>query len=143
MSSNGMHPLGRHVLFELYGCDPGLLKNVDVVRDRMVEAARRAQATIVAVTFHKFNPIGVSGVVVISTSHMSIHTWPEHRYAAVDIFSCGDVVQPQVAIDYLTRAFLAERVSVVELHRGVLVDGDENTETQRHRDTKKTPQKIH
>ena len=114
-----MHPLGRHVLFELYGCDPDLLKNVNVVRDEMVEAARRAQATIVAVTFHEFNPIGVSGVVVISTSHMSIHTWPEHRYAAVDLFSCGEVVQPQVAIDYLSRALLAERVSVVEVQRGV------------------------
>ena len=117
-----MYPLGRHVLFELYDCDPDLLKNVDVVRDQMVEAARRAQATIVAVTFHEFSPIGVSGVVVISTSHMSIHTWPEHRYAAVDIFSCGEVVQPQVAIDYLSRAFVAERVSVVELHRGILVE---------------------
>src|SRR5215467_1590653 len=117
-----MHALGRHVLLELYDCDAEVLKDLETVREEMVEAARRARATIVTVTFHEFNPFGISGVVVISTSHLSIHTWPEYRYAAVDIFSCGDVVQPQVAIDYLTRAFLAERVSVVELQRGLLVE---------------------
>ncbi len=73
-------------------------------------------------TFHEFNPFGISGVVVISTSHLSIHTWPEYRYAAVDIFSCEDVVQPQAAIDHLTQVFGAERISVVELQRGILVD---------------------
>lgn len=117
-----MHALGRHVLLELYDCDAEAIKNVEKVRDEMVEAAQRARATIVTVTFHEFNPYGVSGVVVISTSHLSIHTWPEYRYAAVDIFSCGDVVQPQAAIDHLVQAFTAERISVVELQRGMLIE---------------------
>ena len=116
-----MHALGRHVLLELYDCDAEVLKDLEKVREEMVEAARRAQATIVTVTFHEFNPFGISGVVVISTSHLSIHTWPEYRYAAVDIFSCGEVVQPQAAIDHLTQVFGAERISVVELQRGILV----------------------
>ena len=117
-----MHALGRHVLLELYDCDAEAIKNVEKVRDEMVEAAQRARATIVTVTFHEFNPYGVSGVVVISTSHLSIHTWPEYRYAAVDIFSCGDVVQPQAAIDHLVQAFTAERISVVEMQRGMLIE---------------------
>ena len=117
-----MHALGRHVLLELYDCDAEVLKDLEKVRAEMVEAARRAQATIVTVTFHEFNPFGISGVVVISTSHLSIHTWPEYRYAAVDIFSCGEVVQPQAAIDHLTQVFSAERISVVELQRGILVE---------------------
>ena len=117
-----MHALGRHVLLELYDCDAEVLKDLETVREEMVEAARRARATIVTVTFHEFNPFGISGVVVISTSHLSIHTWPEYRYAAVDIFSCGDVVQPQAAIDHLVQVFAAERISVVELQRGLLVE---------------------
>ena len=117
-----MHALGRHVLLELYDCDAAVLKDLEKVREEMVEAALRAQATIVTVTFHEFNPFGISGVVVISTSHLSIHTWPEYRYAAVDIFSCGEVVQPQAAIDHLTQVFSAERISVVELQRGILVE---------------------
>jgi S-adenosylmethionine decarboxylase len=87
----------------------------------MVEAAKRAQATIVDVVFHEFNPFGISGVVVIAESHLAIHTWPEYRYAAVDVFSCGEVLQPQLAADHLVDAFGAERASVVELQRGIFL----------------------
>ena len=84
----------------------------------MLEAARRACATVVDVVFHEFSPFGVSGVVVIAESHLAIHTWPEHRYAAVDIFTCGDVLEPKVAADYLAQLFGATRVSLVQLERG-------------------------
>ena len=87
----------------------------------MVEAAKRAQATIVDVVFHEFNPFGISGVVVIAESHLAIHTWPEYRYAAVDVFSCGDVLQPQTAADYLVEQLGAARASVVELQRGIFL----------------------
>jgi S-adenosylmethionine decarboxylase len=117
-----MHALGRHVILELYECDAKVLKDLDKVRDEMMEAARRAQAIIVTTIFHEFSPFGISGIVVISTSHLSIHTWPENRYAAVDIFWCGAVVQPQAAIEHLTQVFGAKRISVVELKRGVLVE---------------------
>jgi S-adenosylmethionine decarboxylase proenzyme len=117
-----MRALGRHVILELYECDSEVLKDLGKVRDEMMEAARRAQATIVTTIFHEFSPFGISGVVVISASHLSIHTWPENRYAAVDIFWCGADVQPQAAIDHLAQMFGAERISVVELKRGVLVE---------------------
>ena len=109
------------MLLELYDCDPEAIDNLEVVKASMVEAAKRAQATIVDVVFHEFNPVGISGVVVIAESHLAIHTWPEHRYAAVDVFSCGEVLQPQMAADYLVEQLGAARASVVELQRGVLL----------------------
>ena len=116
-----MNALGRHLLLELFDCDLDAINNVEAVKDALIEAAKRAQATIVDVVFHEFNPFGVSGVVVIAESHLSIHTWPEYRYAAVDIFSCGDVLQPEVAACYLVEQFGAERTSVVEMQRGMFL----------------------
>jgi S-adenosylmethionine decarboxylase len=110
------------MLLELFDCDLDAINNLDSVKETLVEAARRAQATIVDVVFHEFNPFGISGVVVIAESHLSIHTWPEYRYAAVDVFSCGDVLQPEVAANYLAEQFGAERMSVVEVQRGTFVN---------------------
>jgi S-adenosylmethionine decarboxylase len=110
------------MLLELFDCDLDAINNLDTVKETLVEAAKRAQATIVDVVFHEFNPFGISGVVVIAESHLSIHTWPEYRYAAVDVFSCGDVLQPDVAANYLAEQFGAERMSVVEVQRGTFVN---------------------
>src|SRR6516162_4198165 len=120
--TTGLNALGRHLLLEMFDCDPDAINSLEAVKGALIEAAKRAQATIVDVVFHEFNPFGISGVVVIAESHLAIHTWPEYRYAAVDIFSCGEVLQPQVAVDHLTQVFSAERISVVELQRGILVN---------------------
>jgi len=117
---SALHALGRHLLVELHGCQPELLKRVDAVRDILVGAARACGATIVDVAFHEFNPFGVSGVVVIAESHLSIHTWPEYRYAAVDVFTCGDVIDPEAAVTYLASRFRCKSPSVVEMKRGVI-----------------------
>jgi len=117
-----LNALGRHLLLELFDCDLDAINNLESVKQTLVEAARRAQATIVDVVFHEFNPFGISGVVVIAESHLSIHTWPEYRYAAVDIFSCGDTLQPDVAANYLVEQFGAERTSVVEMQRGMFIN---------------------
>jgi S-adenosylmethionine decarboxylase len=116
-----LNALGRHLLLELFDCDLDAINNVEAVKGALIEAAKRAQATIVDVVFHEFNPFGVSGVVVIAESHLSIHTWPEYRYAAVDIFSCGDILQPEIAAHYLVEQFGAERTSVVEMQRGLFL----------------------
>ena len=118
----GVNALGRHLLLEMFDCDPDAINNLEAVKGALVEAAKRAQATIVDVVFHEFNPFGISGVVVIAESHLSIHTWPEYRYAAVDIFSCGDVLQPEVAANYLVEQFAAERTSIVEMQRGMFLN---------------------
>ena len=118
-----MRALGRHLLLELFDCDAEVLNNLETVKTTLVEAARRSRATIVDVVFHEFNPFGISGVVVVAESHLSIHTWPEHRYAAVDIFSCGAMLQPDKAAQYLVEQFGAERTSIVEMQRGIFVNG--------------------
>lgn len=110
--------LGRHILVEFYGCSTDVLNDVFVIEKAMVEAAKKAQATVINSTFHHFSPYGVSGVVVIQESHLAIHTWPEHQYAAVDIFTCGDEVNPWVAYDALKIAFEAKHGSAMEINRG-------------------------
>lgn len=114
-----MHSLGRHLLLELHECSSEILNNLETVKTALVEAAKRAEATIIDVVFHEFNPFGISGVVVIAESHLSIHTWPEYRYAAVDIFSCGESLKPGAAANYLVEQFQASRASCVEVKRGV------------------------
>ena len=84
-----MNALGKHLILELKDCDAILLDNLDFIRESMLHAASSTGATVIGDTFHKFSPQGVTGVVAIAESHLCIHTWPEHAYAAVDIFSCG------------------------------------------------------
>jgi len=111
--------LGRHILCEAYGCDPEVLNDRKVVEQIMVDAALLAGAEVREVAFHKFSPQGVSGVVVISESHLAIHTWPELGYAAIDVFTCGSTVDPWEACHYLTKAFRATVVDTQEVSRGV------------------------
>ena len=86
--------LGRHILVEAYDCGYNILDNMRGIQGAMIEAAERTGATVVDVAFRKFEPYGVSGVVVISESHLAIHTWPEYGYAAIDLFTCGDKADP-------------------------------------------------
>jgi len=105
---------------ELRECNSRILDNLEKVQDAMVTAAKMAKATIVDVAFHEFNPFGISGVVVIAESHLTIHTWPEYGYAAVDIFTCGDVIKPEEAAAYLINRFESKNPSIVEIKRGIL-----------------------
>ncbi|MCL5952980.1 MAG: adenosylmethionine decarboxylase [Nitrospirae bacterium] len=115
-----MHALGTQLLVELKDCQSESLSDPDFVRNAMIEAALAAKATIVDDKFHHFSPFGVSGVVVIAESHLAIHTWPEYRYAAVDVFTCGDTLQPEVAAIHLARAFQSHNPSIHEIKRGII-----------------------
>jgi S-adenosylmethionine decarboxylase len=115
-----LYALGTHLLVELRECNPEILRSLEKVRNALVSAAKDAKATIVDVSFHEFNPFGISGVVVIAESHLTIHTWPEYGYAAVDIFTCGDIIKPEVAASYLIKKFECRNPSVVEMKRGIL-----------------------
>ncbi len=112
--------LGRHLLVEFHDCDPNILNNVSLIEKLMTDAALKAKATIVQKNFHHFSPYGVSGVVVIAESHLAIHTWPEYGYAAVDLFTCGDNVDPLVAYEHLKEHFHAQTAFYSELKRGLL-----------------------
>ena len=115
-----MNALGRHILVEFLGCCPEIMNDVSAIETAMVNAAQKAGATVIQSTFHHFSPFGVSGVVVIQESHLAIHTWPEYRYAAVDLFTCGETVDAWISFDLLKEAFKAEGQSVLEMYRGPL-----------------------
>ena len=117
-----MQFLGRHVVAEIYGCRFGVLNDVEKVERIMVNAALEAGAEVRELVFHKFSPQGVSGVVVISESHLAIHTWPELGYAAVDVFTCGDTVNPWDACNYLAEKFGADYVDASEFRRGQVAE---------------------
>ena len=112
-----MKTLGRHVLAEFHGCDPTVLDDKAAIETLMTTAARAAGAAVVGAMFHTFAPQGVSGDVVIEESHLSIHTWPEHGYAAADFFTCGEC-DPEEARRVLTRGLRAQRSEVMHVMRG-------------------------
>ena len=106
-------------MLEMTGCHAGLLDDAEAISKFMIEAAKKANATVLGHSFHKFSPQGVSGVVVIAESHLSIHTWPEFEYAAVDVFTCGDRAMPQQAAEWLIEAFSPARHELREIPRGI------------------------
>ncbi len=115
-----MNVLGKHLLLELKDCNKEVLNNIGFLRDVLLAAASEAGATVLGESFHQFNPHGVSGVVIIAESHLFIHTWPEYGYAAVDIFTCGDSVQPEKAAQILVGKLGAKSHSMIEIQRGLL-----------------------
>ncbi len=117
--------LGSHLLIEMYGCDPDTLERQDYVGQAMGDAAAASKATIVEQSFHEFEPFGVSGAVIIKESHYTIHTWPEHRYAAVDLFYCGGTVLVHRAVDVLRERFQPERIKFLVVRRGLQHDVEE------------------
>ena len=117
---DGLRPgrqLGRQVLIDLYDCPREVLDDEQLIAASMIAAAGEAGAAVVDSTFHRFSPCGVSGVVSIRESHLAIHTWPEYGYAAIDLFTCGDGVDPWIAHDALKRALGAGRGEAIELPR--------------------------
>lgn len=111
--------LGRHLIAELYECDEEILNDVQMIEYHMKKAAIESGATIVTSTFHRFLPHGVSGAIIISESHLAIHTWPEYNYASLDIYTCGDSVNPWMALDYLKEVFRSKRQEIEEYKRGL------------------------
>ncbi len=114
-----MRQLGTHLLLEMSGCCTEFLNNTERIQSALLQAATDANATVLGSSFHKFSPQGVSGVVVIAESHISIHTWPEFGYAAVDVFTCGDRAMPHNAAASLVKAFAPSLHEVREIARGI------------------------
>lgn len=110
--------LGRHLIMEVWDADPRLLDDVKALERLLLEAARAANATVLQSVFHRFSPYGVSGVVVIAESHLTIHTWPEYGYAAIDIFTCGPKMNLDAAVAVI-RERLGGRMMQLEFSRGI------------------------
>lgn len=110
--------LGHQAVVDFYDCATGRLDDIDWVRDTLIRAALAANATIVQTCFHKFSPWGISGVLVIAESHIAVHIWPENRYAAIDMFTCGTSVDYDRAVRELAVAFGAKRQVMRTFTRG-------------------------
>ena len=114
-----MTPLARHTLLELHACDPAILASSLALRPLLLNAVRAGGATIVSEIFHDFSPHGVSGIIVIAESHVAIHTWPEHAYAAVDIFSCSPTLDQAAMGKCIASALGAARSECRVIERGI------------------------
>ena len=113
-------PFGKHILAEYFECECTHLDSEPAIRDMMLQAASRTGATIAGDIFHHFSPQGVTGVVVIAESHLAIHTWPEFRYASVDLFTCGTRVDPWIGFEYIREKLQSKRWISKEITRGSL-----------------------
>lgn len=115
-----MNALGIHLILDLKECDHDLLNDLPYIRTTMIEVAKAAGATIIGQSFHQFKPMGVTGVLAIAESHLSIHTWPEYGYAAVDVFTCGESFLPRKVAQLLIQRFQSKDPSITEIQRGLL-----------------------
>ncbi len=112
---------GVHICVDFYGCKKSYLDDPQYLRDTLVKAAKHANATVLGICEHKFQPHGVTTLLLLAESHISIHTWPEHDYAAIDVFTCGPNMDPQKAVDYLRAALEAHDEQNTTLERGMHV----------------------
>jgi S-adenosylmethionine decarboxylase len=121
VQDNDFFALGRQVTIEYYKCGAAAFLDADRVENALLKAAKDSGATIISSSFHQFAPQGVSGVVVIAESHFTIHAWPEHDYAAVDIFTCGDNINLEAAIGSMKDSFESENVVISsDQNRGII-----------------------
>jgi len=116
-----MKSVGRHLVLELWGCTN--LNSTLAVENALREIVGALHLTLLSLNVHPFSPVGVTGVAIVSESHIVIHTWPELGYAAVDVFTCGDQRNPEDALPVLREHFAPERVQLLEMNRGILIEG--------------------
>jgi S-adenosylmethionine decarboxylase len=109
--------LGYHFIVDAYTEDKSLLEDVDLVSKALTDAADAAEATKIGLKMHKFSPHGLTGILLLAESHISIHTWPEHNYIAMDIFTCGK--DPTRALEHLKNALKINRIYFRNLDRGM------------------------
>jgi S-adenosylmethionine decarboxylase len=112
---NGVRCAGVHLIIDLHGAEG--LDDIDLIEATLRRCVDAAQATLLHIHLHHFQPNGVSGVAVLAESHISIHTWPDAAYAALDVFMCGKA-SPDACVPVLRDAFKAKRVEVNEILRG-------------------------
>jgi len=121
LKKNNGFALGRQLTIEYYECGINLLLDKNIVEQALLKAAKNSGATIKSYSFHEFEPQGISGVVVIAESHFTVHAWPEHDYAAVDIFTCGDSIDLEVAINSMKNSFKSKNVIISsDQNRGMI-----------------------
>jgi S-adenosylmethionine decarboxylase proenzyme len=112
--------LGKHLIVEFYGCSSKIIDDMKFLEKTLEESVAKAGGNILGKLFHKFKPQGVTGIIAVSESHVSIHTWPENGYVAIDAFTCGREMDPWTVYRKLRAKIKPEKVKVMELRRGEL-----------------------
>ena len=117
---NGIYKkiLGNHYIIEFYNCKSQLLDDIEQIEKCFLLAQKESNANVITHNFHKFEPYGVSGMVIISESHFSIHTWYEYAYQQIDIFVCSEDVQVDIQLNIFKDFFLPSKVDVTKIDRG-------------------------
>lgn len=110
--------VGQHLIVELWDCQH--LDSPEIIRKALEEAVEACQGTLLDMKIHSFSPQGVTGFALIAESHISVHTWPELGYAAVDVFTCGDRIDPEAAIKSFKKYFQPAHIQLMQIIRGVL-----------------------
>ncbi|GGH33613.1 adenosylmethionine decarboxylase [Paenibacillus segetis] len=110
---------GRHVAVDTWGVDFDVLNNAELLTAHLVEAAEACGATVMSIQSKQFEPQGATVLVLLSESHLSIHTYPERGFAAIDCYTCGEFVDPQLAIDYLVSVLKPDKTFAKQLIRGL------------------------
>lgn len=112
--------LGLHILADLYGVNPELIDRVEDIRHLLESAVKVADLTKISSHYYQFQPHGATGVVLLAESHISIHTWPEHGLATVDVYTCGDPSKAYKAMDYITSTLEPTRIDKQVHERGLV-----------------------
>ena len=116
-SDQNLSHQSKHLLLELYRCDCEKLNDESFLRCILNRASKLANATVLNLISNKFEPQGVTGIALLAESHISIHTWPESNYSAVDIFTCGQNMMPELASQYLIESLMAKEHSLRVIER--------------------------
>lgn len=111
--------LGTHIILDLYGCNPEVMLHVPSVQSIMRRAAEEAQFTVVTDEYHQFEPHGVSGATIIQESHLCLHSWPEYKFASIDIYYCGENDNVEKAITFLIQTFNPTHIERKDSPRGI------------------------
>ncbi len=116
--------VGYHYIIEAFGCEKEILTNLELLREILINSAKISKMSIKGDFFFKFSPEGVSGLVIVAESHISIHTWPDEGYAAIDVYTCGEDSEPEKAVEYVLKKIKAKKAHITELKRGIKDEGE-------------------
>lgn len=113
-----MNGIGKQIIIDLFECHEEFLDDTEYIKDVLCRLVEIIPAKVCDSVFYKFTPIGVSGAIIISSSHLTIHTWPENRYAGIDIFTCNTDMDENNIIDFLKENFKCSRHTAKIVDRG-------------------------
>lgn len=117
--------VGIHIIADMYGVDPALLARVERMKEIFEGAVKFAKLSKISSDYYQFRPEGASGIVLIAESHLSFHTWPEYGLVTLDIYTCGDPRQADLAYEYIKERLNPSRVDLVRIERGVEFENEE------------------